>query len=171
MSPYKNYENGSWLRIRRLPFMIALAMEGAGRSGIFGMASERSAMAGGLCAGPKDFPDNLLIHTIIPFKGSKQELILHTSEVHDEILDCLADLGIADHAGLVGYIYKIIPGVLSDLKAGETPETLKEYKAWILKMAMAVANAGKEGGFMGFGGEYFSEEERDIYSRLQELFS
>jgi hypothetical protein len=60
---------------------------------------------------------------------------------------------------------------LSDLGAREAPETLKEYKTWILKTAMEVAKAGKEGGFLGFGGEWFSEEERKLYNRLQELFS
>lgn len=171
MSPEKNYKEGSWIRIRRLPYLIAMAMEGAGRSGITGSASERLAMAGGLCAGPRDFPDNYLIHAIIPFEGTSQELLAHTTEVHDEILDCLADLGIEDHPGLLRHIYKILPGVMSDLSTHETPQTLKGYKTWILKLAMEVAKAGKEGDIMGFGGEWFSEEERNVYNRLQELFS
>lgn len=165
------YEEQTWTCIRRLPFLIAIAMEGAGRSGIGGSASERMAMAESLAAGPRDFPENALISAIIPKLENGKDVLTYASGSHDEIMDCLTTAGVEDRKGLLAHIYNMIPGVLSDLRAQENQLTLHEYKKWILNTALAVAKAGKEGDFLGFGGEWFSEEERAIYSRLQELFN
>ena len=41
-----------------------------------------------------------------------------------------------------------------------------EYKAWVLSIGQAVANAAKEGGFLGFGGESVSDDEEEILARI-----
>lgn len=169
MSLENNYEPSAWTRIRRLPYLIAMAMEGAGRSGVAGSASERMAMVRGLASGPTDFPGNPLIQTIVTTVDDENQLLIDTTRAHDEILDCLADMGIENHSGLLNHIYKMLPGVLRELQDRETTETIEGYKLWILNIAKGVAKASKEGGFIGFGGERFSAEEREIYKDLMEL--
>ena len=166
MCPEEKYNSDAWIRIRRLPYLVAMAMEGAGRSGIAGSASERLAMARGLADGLNTFPDNPLIQAIVPEAANENQQLADTSAQHDEIMDCLTDLGIRDHSGLLSHIFKLIPIVLLDLKAHETPETIKEYRTWILSLAEQIANAGKEGSVWGFGGEWFSEKERDFFRML-----
>jgi hypothetical protein len=146
-----------------------MAMEGAGRSGIAGSANERMAMVKSLAAGIEKFPGNPVIRSVVPTTEEVTQLLIDTSSAHDEILDCLADAGIKDHVGLLIHIYKVIPAVLSDLRAQETAETIEGYKSWILDIAEEVAKAGKEGDFLGFGGEWFSAEEREIYKNLEKL--
>lgn len=41
-----------------------------------------------------------------------------------------------------------------------TPEEAAEVKAWLYEVSIKVANAAKEGGFLGFGGEKVSENEK-----------
>jgi hypothetical protein len=43
-----------------------------------------------------------------------------------------------------------------------------EYKEWALSIAENVANAAKEGGFLGFGGERVSEDERAFLGKIKE---
>lgn len=167
MSVEEKYEPAAWTRISRLPYLIAMAMEGAGRSGITGSASERLAMVRGLAAGKSDFVENPLIQGVVPDTDGEHQLLEETTRTHDEILDCLADSGIDDHPGLLKHIFKILPRVLSDIEARETPETIAGYKSWILEMSEGIAKAGKEGDILGFGGVWFSEQEQNLYKKLQ----
>lgn len=48
-------------------------------------------------------------------------------------------------------------GVLVDQKA---PEDAAEFKAWLSGISMKVAEAAKEGSFLGFGGTQVTDEER-----------
>ena len=41
------------------------------------------------------------------------------------------------------------------------------YKRWCVSIARAVAEAAKEGGFLGFGGERVSEGERAMMARIE----
>ena len=41
-----------------------------------------------------------------------------------------------------------------------TPEEAAEIKAWLYDVSVKAANAAKEGGFLGFGGEKVSENEK-----------
>lgn len=52
------------------------------------------------------------------------------------------------------------------LVAKATPEETKTFGMWLLTIAQEAADAAKEGGFMGFGGEQVSSGEREMLSRL-----
>jgi hypothetical protein len=50
--------------------------------------------------------------------------------------------------------------VAAILAAKSTPEEADGYKAWILSVAGATANAGREGGFLGIGSTRVSDQEK-----------
>lgn len=52
------------------------------------------------------------------------------------------------------------------LKLKGTPEDVAAFRDFLLKLAEKVANAAKEGAFLGFGGERVSEGERFILAEL-----
>ena len=63
--------------------------------------------------------------------------------------------------------------VLEDLSATNavvgakaTPEEAQGWRAWMVAVAQAAADAAKEGGFMGFGAELVSQGERDMMTRV-----
>ena len=47
-----------------------------------------------------------------------------------------------------------------------TEQEANEYKHWSLAVGEKVANAAKEGGILGIGGERISEAERDVIERV-----
>jgi hypothetical protein len=55
------------------------------------------------------------------------------------------------------------------LDAKTTPEEATGYKKWILDVAQAVANASKEGGFLGFGGSVqVSDKEKSALAAIKQ---
>ncbi|MBA3691162.1 MAG: hypothetical protein H0W82_07095 [Actinobacteria bacterium] len=59
---------------------------------------------------------------------------------------------------------KRVRGILT---AKATPEEAKAFGQWLLTVAQQAADAAKEGGFMGFGGEQVSSGEEEMLSRLR----
>jgi hypothetical protein len=52
------------------------------------------------------------------------------------------------------------------LTAKASPEDAASFRAWMMSVARAAADAAKEGGFMGFGAERVSAGEREMLDRL-----
>jgi hypothetical protein len=53
------------------------------------------------------------------------------------------------------------------LRAKAPPEEADAFRAWLMSIAQQVAEAAKEGGFMGFGAEQVSAGEREMLGRLR----
>ena len=47
-----------------------------------------------------------------------------------------------------------------------TPDDAAAFKAWLQEVAQKAADAGAEGGFLGFGGVAVSEAERSTLSEI-----
>lgn len=50
-----------------------------------------------------------------------------------------------------------------------SPENVEEYKRFVLAVAQAAAEAHKEGGFIGIGGEQVSEEEQQALDEIRRV--
>ena len=168
MDPIQTYKEDLWIKIRRLPFLVAMAMEGAAKSGISGSARERHAMVESIISGRDSYPDNTIINTIVPKGLGREELELEMARQHDEILDCMQEQKICDQERFKQHILKVLTLVTQTLDARETAVTSSQYRTWLLDIAKQVAEAAKEGDFLGFGGSYFSEKEREFYKILEE---
>lgn len=169
MKPQDKYEGKMWVKIRRLPYMVAMCMEGAAYSGLSGSASERHAMMESLVGGGKKYPDNDLIQAIVPRAREGSTILADAAEKHDEILNCLDYHDIEGNKGLQKHLFNVLVIVLGVLSSREDAKTVAEYKEWLLYIAKNVAYAAKEGDFIGFGGERFSKKEREFYSALEEI--
>ena len=58
---------------------------------------------------------------------------------------------------------RISPTAIVDQKA---PSDAAAYKDWLLQIANSVAEASKEGGFLGFGGVHVSDAEKATLSEI-----
>ncbi len=168
MNPQDKYEGRLWVKIRRLPYLVAMCMEGAGNSGIRGSASERYAMMESLVGGGKKYPENEIIKAVVPGGDNGETILEKAAAQHDEILNCLDYHDIEDNRGLQKHIFNVLALVLGVLESREDAKTVAEYKEWLLYIAKNVAYAAKEGDFLGFGGERFSKSERAFYAALEE---
>ena len=57
-------------------------------------------------------------------------------------------------------------GAVAALVTSKAPEAAPGFKAWLNAVAGKVAEAGSEGGFLGFGGEKVSATEKATLDRL-----
>jgi hypothetical protein len=57
-------------------------------------------------------------------------------------------------------------GAVAALVSSKAPEAAAGFKAWLNAVAGKVAEAGSEGGFLGFGGEKVSAAEKATLERL-----
>ncbi|MEJ2583491.1 MAG: hypothetical protein P8Z38_00145 [Robiginitalea sp.] len=167
MKPQEKYEGKIWVKIRRLPYLVAMCMEGAAKSGIGGSARERQAMMESLIEGGKTYPENEIIQAIVPKADNHMSILEKAAEQHDELLNCLDYHDIQDNKGLQKHILNVLVIVLGVLNSREQPETVADYKEWLLEIAKSVAYAAKEGDFLGLGGQRFSPAEKEFYAALE----
>lgn len=64
------------------------------------------------------------------------------------------------------YDYVGAAAALVDQKA--TAEEAQGYKEWLMSVAQSVAEAGKEGGFLGFGAVRVSDQEKVVLANLKQ---
>lgn len=163
----EKYNPEIWKKICRLPFMVAIGMEGAGRSGLAGAALERQATLQSILAARTDFPGNPLVNAILSAQADGDRALSGVLERHDAALDFLAECGIKNAGELWDRILDCIREVLPAMEKREAGHTISDYIAWLRLIARQVAHAAKEGDFLGLGGVRFSEEEQEYFKRLE----
>jgi hypothetical protein len=143
-----------WITVRNTPHLVALAVMTAGNSGILGSLQEAMTAA-------KAFFDasqgtNELFQSIVSQESMakvREELKAEAKDVTPASLEQSAISGI--HAAL------------AVIRHQGSAEDEAEYKTWLLEIANKVANAAKEGGFLGFGGERVSEKEQLLLKKIE----
>ena len=163
----EKYAPEIWTIISRLPFMVAIGMEGVGRSGLAGSARERQATLQSILSARTEFPGNPLVSAILPMQEEEAQARLLVMKKHDAALEFLAESGIKNAGELWDRILVCVREVLPALEKREAGHTIADYSVWLLHIASRVAHAAKEGDFMGIGGERFSEEEQQYFRRLE----
>lgn len=165
MSRKPDYSKTTWERICRIPFMVAIAMEGSGQSGVAGSARERQATIKSILQARQSYPENLLIREILP-KGAGKEALVAALRQHDAAMDQLESRGIRTREGLWSHLESCLRDTLPEIRATEGGQIAGEFTEWLLRIASSVALSAKEGDFMGIGGERFSAEEQAFYNAL-----
>lgn len=163
----EKYAPELWKKICRLPFMVAIGMEGAGRSGLAGAALERQATLRSILDARTEFPGNPLVNAILSVQAEENQAIMEVRERHDAALEFLAESGIQSAKALWDRILECVREVLPALEKREAGHTISDYTSWLLQIAERVAMAAKEGDFLGMGGIRFSQEEQEYFKRLE----
>jgi hypothetical protein len=147
-----------WKQLLESPMLASMAVTAAEPSGLWGMLQESFAAGGMLAKAKTDAGTNELIRAVVAdfgtaegrgaardglqarFKGSEP------AEAKDKAID-----GLRQVAALV------------DAKA---PGDAAALKSWMQSIAQHVAEAAKEGGFLGFGGVQVSEAEKATLAEI-----
>lgn len=166
MESSDKYESEIWLKLSQLPYMVAIGMQGAGKSGIAGSASERHSSLLKILSARAEYPGNPLISSMLPLKDDEETAIMRVMDRHDAALNHLEASGIHTLEALWERILTWVEEVLPAIKKREAGHTLSDYISWLREIALGVANAAKEGDLMGVGGERFSEGERAYFNKL-----
>jgi hypothetical protein len=158
MATKTDFSATEWEILRDAPHAVVLAVAAAGGSGLFGSIKEAMAPAGILVEALKG--ENQLLRQICDkeeIKASIESLKDMAKSSNDfKIIQALYRKAATDKS----------QAGLDLLKRKGTPEDVAAFRGFLLKLGEKVANAAKEGAFLGFGGVRVSEEERVILDEL-----
>jgi len=136
--------------------------EGSGLGTIKEMFASSKAYIGGL----KEYPDNEIITNILPSVTSIKDAMSKSGDVRKKAVSRLKDLGIDSTEKLRDQLIADSKEVSRILAEKAKPEEAREYKEWAMDIAGKVANAAKEGGFLGIGGTRISDGEKEAFAQI-----
>ena len=156
MAKKADFTSEEWQRILSLPQVASLYLALASPSNPLGLAQELIASTKGILEALKSSSGNELIDAVAADfrekaeKRERMEAPLKTSNDPNEMkAQCLQ-------------ISREVAALLSQ----KAPADAQAYKQWVYQAAQNSANAAKEGGFLGIGGERVSEAEAAALKEL-----
>ena len=157
MAVKTNFSSGEWKTVLEAPVLAGFAITAADPSGIFGTLKEGWANARKLATAKTSASDELI-------KSVAEDLF--TSEGRTGAHDRMAAL-------LKGAKREELKDrALTELKRAvalvdaKAPADAGTFKHWLSHIAQIVAEAGSEGGFLGFGGVQVSDKEKATLAEL-----
>lgn len=159
MSNKADYTDAEWELLLEVPPLVGTAVMLAGRSGI-GTTKEAFAVASGVLDGREGYESNELIQALIDARvvdkqRSRAEQVSgnpYLGKPPEEIRD------------LTVVKCRQVADLLTTKASSETEAN--EFKQWTVSVGEKVANAAKEGGFLGIGGERVSAEEKAVLAEF-----
>jgi len=162
-----DFTDDEWFLLSSTPAMIGAAMSSAAPSGVIGTVKEMTASMRATVQGLNDYPDSELVTAL-----------LEKAENWDEAKEKMQDYKEKAKARLDGAAIKsreeLQAHVLADCTAAAklvdekcSASDAQNYKEWSVKVANKVAEAAKEGGILGFGGERVSAAESELIVRIE----
>jgi hypothetical protein len=148
-----DYTAEEWELIMRAPFMAAMAVVASSPSRPIGFVKEMFAVGGALQAVTEEGSPNALVSALVADVKAGHRPAAPTESIRD-----------GSEAKALGL--KACQDV-SALLAHKAPGPEAEgFKRWLLSTAQRVAEAAKEGGFLGIGGVRVSEAETAVLAEL-----
>ncbi|MDQ2711436.1 MAG: hypothetical protein M3Y24_04245 [Acidobacteriota bacterium] len=158
MSFQETFAPEEWSVIATVPHMIGTAVMMASFSGLGGTVKEAFSLATSLAEGRAG--SNALLKELT----APEQISAAQTEFRAEIkaLDP-ANLKPQLNAMAIDRSKQAI-----EILASKAPGEVGPYKQWLMDIAFGVANASKEGGFLGFGGKRISDAENEMLNSISE---
>jgi hypothetical protein len=150
MTSKQDFTEEEWTRIRRAPLVAGFAISVADPGGPIELTKETMA--------------SLRSATLPP----SQEELLASVALDVQALAQRKQNPLGDFKPRNGQqVLEELRGVNEIVTAKATPEEAEAFRRWLVAAAQAAADAAKEGGFMGFGGEQVSAGERQMMEQVR----
>jgi hypothetical protein len=147
-----------WARVIAAPMLAGIAVTAADPGGLWGALKESIATAGALREAKGSGEAAGLVDEIVSAYETAEGRALARGVLKDEAQGRkpaeIVDAAVDELAAI------------SQLVRAHAPEAAPGFVAWIGEVAQRVAEAGTEGGFLGFGGVKVSDAERATIARL-----
>jgi hypothetical protein len=158
MADKSSFTADEWKKLIEAPMLASIAVTAADPSGLWGMLKESIAAGGALAKVKGDAAADPLIKAIAAE--------YQTGEGRSVARDGLkARLGGAKPADAASKAVAALGEVASILDA-KAPENAAAVRSWLAAIGQAVAEASKEGGFLGFGGVQVSDAEKATLAQV-----
>ena len=150
MTSRQDFTDEEWTRIRRAPLVAGVAISLADPGGPIELAKETMA--------------TLRSATLPP----SQEELLAAVALDVQALAQQKQNPLGDFKPRGGQqVLEELREVDQLVAAKATPEEVAAFRGWLVAAAQAAADAGKEGGFMGFGAERVSAGEQRMLEQVR----
>jgi hypothetical protein len=159
MATKASFTAEEWQRLLESPMLAAMAVTAADPSGLFGLIKEGFAASQALAAARADPGSNELVSAVV----TDLETPAGRDAVRDGLKAALAGARAADVKP------RAIEGLrqVSLLLESKAPTDAAAFKTWLAALAERVAEASKEGGFLGFGGVQVSAAEKASLAEIR----
>jgi hypothetical protein len=158
MADKSRFTTDEWKKLIEAPMLAGIAVTAADPSGLWGTLKESLAAGGALTKVKADAAADPLIKAI----AAEYE----TGEGRGIARDGLkARLAGGKPADITGKAVAALGDVASILDA-KAPENAAAVRSWLGSISRAVADASKEGGFLGFGGVQVSDAEKATLAQV-----
>jgi hypothetical protein len=147
-----------WKLLLESPMLAGMAVTAAEPSGLWGMIKEGFAASGVLAQAKVDASSNQLIKAVV----AEFETAEGRSVARDGLKARLSGSKPAEMKEKAVESLRQVAALL-DAKA---PEDAAAFKGWLRTIAQQVAEAAKEGGFLGFGGVQVSDAEKATLTEI-----
>jgi len=147
------------------PLQIGTVMAFSEGSGL-GTVKEMFASSKTFINGVKEYPNNEIITGILPTVSDLKEAMSQSKEMRKKAVERLKEKGIDSSDKLRQQLIEDSQTVAKILAEKATTEEANEYKEWAMSIAKNVANAAKEGGFLGIGGTRVSDGEKQAFAEI-----
>jgi len=148
-----------WKALRDVPHLVALAVAMSGASGMVGTVKEMFSSSASLVAAMKS--DNELLRSIVT-----REEIGAAQKALRESLPQVQGGDLASARQKLGTLALERVRAAIAILSEKSPADAEAYRSFVKGLGERVASAAKEGGFLGFGGERVSEDERTMLASL-----
>ena len=155
MSLKDHFTADEWGRVVGAPMLAGIAVTAADPGGLWGALKESTAVASSVAR--SDVTDGLVAEVTEAYKTSEGRDMARAAlkgDLKGKKPAEIVDVALAELSAITSLVTS------KDAAAGAT------YKAWLQDVARKVAEAGTEGGFMGFGGVKVSDAEKATLDRL-----
>jgi len=161
MATRNDFSPDQWQALRNAPQLVALATAAAGNSGLFGSLSEGMAMAATMAETLRG--EQPLLKEIF----AREEILAAQEQIKASIKSVTDRTALGSH--LQQQATDAVSAALAALAAKGATADAAAFRTLLIGIGEKVANASKEGSFLGFGGERVSDGERQFLARLQSV--
>lgn len=151
------FDDGECFQLWKAPLTASLAVIAAQPGGLF---AEMAASVKFVIEAREIFTTGLLQAILAP---DQEKAAVYTDQFSTEI----RQMGQFNADAMLGMAIADIRCALGILRLKAEPEEIQEYKQMILQRAEKVAQAGKEGSFLGIGGVRVSEAEEQVLAEIR----
>ncbi|HMQ31923.1 MAG TPA: hypothetical protein PKD53_14435 [Chloroflexaceae bacterium] len=166
MSEREDYSDEEWATVVSAPVAVIAAVIGASPGGPLAIMQEVGAAVKAFERAAEERRANPLIAAVlVTLKGRFEAFMGKAGDPAAEQVDIM-ELGKDPERAVAA-----VAAARELLARKAPPEHAAELRAWLYELAVDVAHAAPEGGFLGMGGEQVSAPEQAMLDRLAEALA
>ncbi len=158
MTTKQDFDSEQWQLLIDVPPLAGTAVMVAGKSGL-GTLKEAAAVAKSVIGVRNEYGDNSLIQALLHARLEEKDR--SAIEKRDSKLLAMDSEQLANETVARCQQVRVLVDTVCE------PAEAAGYKQWVVDVANQVANAAKEGGLLGIGGQRVSQGEADMIQRIQ----